>query len=235
MGYLYGVIAVFAVVNALLVPWILSKNYVISRPYYAVSITITLVLGILNVILISSGNISFIPMILYFFGPGASLFITDRIIEKKEEQTGPKAIDFSTLYDPRAVFAKTKQIQEGPCGFIRFRMDKVSYLTEDFKIPAPELVFLNYSRPLNSEAELLRLTNDFCDRYQDSHTGSDGRKAVEWQLADEIWHDREGAYRLLLVFQCDASGSYPRIYDPFYQDYIDKDADPYQNRGFHSV
>lgn len=182
--------------------WALHHELITRKPYYAVGIV--------------AGLISFLPMIVNFaflFGalilPAIAVIAVDRIRNReyygKQRSFATASSDRRKPYRERypevfnAIGGSVSRIDDGSWGFIRFRPGEVSEFV--FGGAKQEATICRLGKPLESEGDIMALTDELCQWWKPSLPGN-----CEWFIADHLWRDERGPYRILAVFTCDHSG-----------------------------
>ena len=219
------------ILNIWLIPTLLAKKWVIKKPYYSVSLVVSVTMGFLGWLFLLRGHavLTTIFFVLYVFGPTAAVYITDMVVVVKDSKQYEEKRDFSKVYNMSNVYTRMIfKIEDEGIGIVRFGMEDVSAkICSEHAAPLPTQ---QYTRPLKSESELKDLTDDFAYSYRAFNRDLGNS---ELQLANEIWHDEDGAYRLLLVLAKDDHGDvYLRNVADIYRLYIKPDTNPYQDRSF---
>ena len=199
MGSVIAVMVVLTIFNVFVWPWLFYKKYIIHKPYYAVSIGVTAVLFVLN--LIFKGSYSFILIMLYIIGPAGAVVLADHLLLEGELKAYEKKRDFSGVYDWLKVWPTLHEISNDGLGFLRFRMDGIWF--KKGVGDRPEEFLYRYTRPLANETELKRLVDHFVENHGNFRYDTDGEQESEWFVQTAVRHDDKGPYLFLVVYECD--------------------------------
>lgn len=222
-------------------PYLMKKKGGLD-PYYAVSISIATIFFVLLLLsrknewwklyLASAACLGILPIL--------SVFLLNQLDHamfwKKLKKKYPELKSYLKSYDHEKVCQKAAGTETESWGFLRFRMNEVSYYKPNSS--SGESVICQYKKPLAEERELIDLTDEFV-----KYHGPYQMSADEWRMANTIWHDERGAYRLMLIFIFDDQyqgrflNEYAKIVDyPFLRSMVKvNDMDNENDHGFRTV
>ena len=228
------------IIEAFLGPYLLYKKSQ-YKPYFMISIPLATILFILFILarITHTWKLLFIAEFAFIIIPIGVVVLLNVLNDYGglkglvKKNTAPKT--YLKRYDHQAVFYRASAVETEYWGYLRFGMKGVSYFA--YKNAAAKTGSIcTYKKALADEKELYALTQEFCDQYGPFCASED-----EWQLANALWHDEKGAFRILLIFVYDdqygpgrRTNEYAKIVDYAYLSGLNyvKDNDPENDHGF---